>query len=61
MIILNEIYGNFLNCNRIGRGDYNVIIFFGFKVVMEEVDIRSVEIKKVFYEFERDVVKGVVN
>lgn len=31
------------------------------KVVMEEVDIRSVEVKKFFYEFERDIVKGVVN
>lgn len=35
--------------------------FFGFKAVMEEADIRSAEIKKASYEFERDVVKGAVN
>lgn len=39
----------------------NVTIFFGFKAVMEEADIRSAEIKKASYEFERDVVKGAVN
>ena len=61
MITSNETYGNSLNCNRTGRGDHNVTIFFGFKAVMEEADIRSAEIKKVSYEFERDVVKGAVN
>lgn len=28
---------------------------------MEEVDLRLVEIKKESYEFERDIVKGVMN
>lgn len=32
-----------------------------YKAIMEEADIRSTEIKKAFYEFERDVVKGAVN
>lgn len=61
MITSNETYGNSLNCNRTGRGDHNVTIFFGFKAVMEEADIGSAEIKKASYEFERDVVKGAVN
>ena len=61
MITSNETYGNSLNCNRTERGDHNVTIFFGFKAVMEEADIRSAEIKKASYEFERDVVKGAVN
>lgn len=56
-----ETYGNSLNCNKTGRGDHNITIFFGFKAVMEEADIRSAEIKKASYEFERDVVKGAVN
>ena len=28
---------------------------------MEEADIRSAEVKKASYEFERDIVKGAVN
>ena len=28
---------------------------------MEEADIRSAEVKKSSYEFERDIVKGAVN
>ena len=28
---------------------------------MEEADIRSAEIKKSSYEFDRDIVKGAVN
>lgn len=31
------------------------------KAVMEEADIRSAEVKKSSYEFERDIVKGAVN
>lgn len=31
------------------------------KAVMEEADIRSAEVKKASYEFERDIVKGAVN
>merc|ERR1712178_281766 len=32
-----------------------------FKAIIEEADIRSAEIKKASYEFERDVLKGAVN
>lgn len=31
------------------------------QAVMEEADIRSAEVKKSSYEFERDIVKGAVN
>ena len=39
----------------------NVPICFVLKAVMEEADIRSAEVKKASYEFERDIVKGAVN
>ncbi|KAJ7375687.1 hypothetical protein OS493_039596 [Desmophyllum pertusum] len=36
-------------------------ILDNFRAVMEEADIRSAEVKKASYEFERDIVKGAVN
>lgn len=36
-------------------------ILDNFRAVMEEADIRSAEVKKSSYEFERDIVKGAVN
>ena len=38
-----------------------VLCFCHCKAVMEEADIRSAEVKKASYEFERDIVKGAVN
>ncbi|KAK6185485.1 hypothetical protein SNE40_007707 [Patella caerulea] len=32
-----------------------------FKAIMEEADLRLAEMKKEYYEFERDIVKGAVN
>lgn len=39
----------------------NYFCVFYCQAVMEEADIRSAEVKKASYEFERDIVKGAVN
>ncbi|EDO35964.1 predicted protein [Nematostella vectensis] len=36
-------------------------ILDNYRAIMEEAEIRNAEIKKVSYEFERDLVKGAVN
>lgn len=48
-------------CETVRSFFFNVALCFCYKAVMEEADIRSAEVKKASYEFERDIVKGAVN
>ncbi|XP_031565323.1 coiled-coil domain-containing protein 113-like [Actinia tenebrosa] len=42
-------------------GDESEKILDNYKAIMEEGEIRTAEIKKTSYEFERDIVKGAIN
>ena len=57
-LLLSNAVSHWLHAN---LDSAQLFMFSALQAIMEEADLRSAEIKKASYEFERDVLKGAVN